>query len=406
MAEIDLDPPAARVDSIKAAAPPDHLPNDPAEAIQDSVDKLAQNALNDAMHVNADDLLIKNPMGVDVDMSDMSEAEKHRIQHAEFHKKHKGHEAMHAEMVIILITMLVLGQIALFQWRSRSPKTYNTCTLFLLWIVPLVFSCMYGWPRFIIIWSVFTLITGLVLRKAVWNQKITPETPRLVYRVFLFMFRVSLTIGTVGYLCFLFTMLGFNLMFFVSPELAFDFSFLCLWYGFYFGVVVRDLSDLCSTSIAKKVGYYQDESGTGKEAKQRLLTRQLAPNICAICGNSMHDSAQSTKHSQSLFDPHANLLDESHPTNSRDMSGEEETIKLSCGHTFHEYCIRGWILVGKKQTCPYCSEKVDTKQLTAHPWEKYNHMYAQLLEWLRYLVAWQPIILMLVHGVTWVFGLE
>ena len=66
----------------------------------------------------------------------------------------------------------------------------------------------------------------------------------------------------------------------------------------------------------------------------------------------------------------------------------------------------GWIILGKKQTCPYCSEKVNTKALTAHPWEKYNHMYAQLLEWIRYLVAWQPIILMLVHGVTWLLGLE
>ena len=41
--------------------------------------------------------------------------------------------------------------------------------------------------------------------------------------------------------------------------------------------------------------------------------------------------------------------------------------------------VRGWIILGKKQTCPYCSEKVNTKALTAHPWEKYNHMYRRRL---------------------------
>jgi RING finger protein 121 len=39
----------------------------------------------------------------------------------------------------------------------------------------------------------------------------------------------------------------------------------------------------------------------------------------------------------------------------------ENTYRLTCGHEFHEFCIRGWCIVGKKQTCPYCHEKVDLK---------------------------------------------
>jgi hypothetical protein len=27
-------------------------------------------------------------------------------------------------------------------------------------------------------------------------------------------------------------------------------------------------------------------------------------------------------------------------------------------HLFHEFCIRGWTMIGKKDVCPYCSEKV------------------------------------------------
>ena len=75
-----------------------------------------------------------------------------------------------------------------------------------------------------------------------------------------------------------------NLMLMIPPDLAFDFSFLCLYYGFYFGVVIRDLSDLCTTSIAKKVGYYS-EDGKGKQNK--MINRNLAPNVCAICGLQM-----------------------------------------------------------------------------------------------------------------------
>ena len=48
---------------------------------------------------------------------------------------------------------------------------------------------------------------------------------------------------------------------------------------------------------------------------------------------------------------------------------------------FHEFCIRGWCIVGKKQTCPYCHERVDLKRMFPNPWEKPHMMYAQLLDW-------------------------
>ena len=88
--------------------------------------------------------------------------------------------------------------------------------------------------------------------------------------------------------------------------------------------------------------------------------------------------------------------------------------------------------MGKKQTCPFCHEKVDLKQMFPNPWEKPHMMYAQLLDWLRWyvyiyfhqlfvynfhfmeffifcifrLVCWQPIILVLVQGINWLLGLE
>lgn len=73
---------------------------------------------------------------------------------------------------------------------------------------------------------------------------------------------------------------------------------------------------------------------------------------------------------------------------------------------FHEFCIRGWCIVGKKETCPYCKEKVDLKKMFCNPWEKPHMLYGQLLDWIRWLLAWQPLILFLVQGINWVLGLE
>ena len=36
----------------------------------------------------------------------------------------------------------------------------------------------------------------------------------------------------------------------------------------------------------------------------------------------------------------------------------EPSFELECKHCYHENCIRGWAMVGKKDTCPMCNEKV------------------------------------------------
>lgn len=57
----------------------------------------------------------------------------HRIEHQRLHEKHRGHEAMHAEMAIILLLTLVVAQIALVQWKLRHFKSYQVSSL-LCWL--------------------------------------------------------------------------------------------------------------------------------------------------------------------------------------------------------------------------------------------------------------------------------
>lgn len=49
----------------------------------------------------------------------------YRVEHIAMHEKHKGHDAMHMEMVLILVFTLLIAQIALFEWKKRHYKSYS-----------------------------------------------------------------------------------------------------------------------------------------------------------------------------------------------------------------------------------------------------------------------------------------
>eukprot|EP00866_Antonospora_locustae_P001840 jgi/Antlo1/1840/1906 len=40
------------------------------------------------------------------------------------------------------------------------------------------------------------------------------------------------------------------------------------------------------------------------------------------------------------------------------------TYTLSCSHSFHSDCIKGWVLIGKKNYCPYCNTHVESMSLS------------------------------------------
>ncbi|OXB78042.1 UNVERIFIED_CONTAM: hypothetical protein H355_013591 [Colinus virginianus] len=302
-----------------------------------------------------------------VDLSHLSPEERWRVEHALMHAKHRGHEAMHAEMVLILIATLVVAQLLLVQWKQRHPRSYNMVTLFQMWVVPLYFTIKLYWWRFLVIWVLFSAVTAFVTFRAT-RKPLVQTTPRLVYKWFLLIYKMSYATGIVGYMAVMFTLFGLNLLF----------------------------------------------SASG------MPTKHLSDSVCAVCG-------------QQIF---------------VDVNEEgiiENTYRLSCNHVFHEFCIRGWCIVGKKQTCPYCKEKVDLKRMFSNPypfpvweqlgcggagldpspaqptrgavggeepsspesgWERPHVMYGQLLDWLRYLVAWQPVIIGLVQGINYILGLE
>ncbi|KAK3697113.1 hypothetical protein QZH41_016921, partial [Actinostola sp. cb2023] len=271
-----------------------------------------------------------------------------RIEHEKLHAKHKGHEAMHMEMVLILFATLIVAQIVLVKWKKYHHRSYQTVTLVGMWLIPMYFNITLSYWRMIIVWCLFSLATGFIVFKATRNP-ISNTTPRLVYKWFFLVHKVTYFLGVAGYFIVMMTLLGVNLMFLIRPETSMEFGILVMFYGLYFGVLGRDFAEICADKIASKIGYY---------SKTGLPNRSLETNICAVCGQQL-------------------VLGD-------DDEMPEKTYKLSCGHVFHEFCIRGWCIVGKKQICPYCKEKVDLKRMFCNPYPFHFTVFSDCAYFKRY----------------------
>ncbi|XP_068024648.1 E3 ubiquitin ligase RNF121-like [Melanerpes formicivorus] len=85
-------------------------------------------------------------------------------------------------------------------------------TLFQMWVVPLYFTIKLNWWRFLVIWVLFSAVTAFVTFRAT-RKPLVQTTPRLVYKWFLLIYKISYATGIVGYMAVMFTLFGLNLLF-------------------------------------------------------------------------------------------------------------------------------------------------------------------------------------------------
>jgi hypothetical protein len=85
----------------------------------------------------------------------------------------------------------------------------------------------------------------------------------------------------------------------------------------------------------------------------------------------------------------------------------DRLYQLQCMHVFHEACIKGWCVIGKKDTCPTCSERVDIKALlkTSPLWGQTSRLWGQLLDAVRYVVVWNPLIFLALRVLFYEMGI-
>ncbi|KAH9392532.1 hypothetical protein TYRP_005611 [Tyrophagus putrescentiae] len=350
--------------------------------------------------------------GIDITKINISSLPKSQQEHLLMHEKHRGHEAMHAQMMLVLLVAMALGQVLLIYWRKKSFKSYQNVSMFGMWLIPFILSAYNHYWRFVGIWSVISLVTLALIFRPLFNKNLNlrqgTSIPRLVYRWFFYLYSVSSVIAVTGYTVVMLTLVGVNVLLGIKPMYTLDVGVLMLFYGIYYGVLTRDFTDFLVDILAANIGYYQPSSA--------LPSKQLNSKICAICGRP-HGGPQLSGSSSTagLLATAAYYEDEdrnqggggsgSGPT--LDPAISEKTYTLTCGHIYHQYCIFGWCLVGKKQVCPFCREKVDLNKLFASlPFQKPHYLYGNLLDFIRYLIAWQPVILFAVQCVNHIMGLE
>mmetsp|Transcript_23159 Transcript_23159/g.58720 ORF Transcript_23159/g.58720 Transcript_23159/m.58720 type:complete len:208 (-) Transcript_23159:391-1014(-) len=203
------------------------------------------------------------------------------------------------------------------------------------------------------------------------QPRIARSTPRLVFNYFFYLHYGSLSLSILMYAIFLIeSVLG------VEDGLASN-TLLVLLASLYFGLVGRDVSKFCAeTLLNQAVGFERD-----RDVEQSVHKG----SNCGICGCAVVSTELGEGNSQSV-----DLFD--------------KTIVLRCNHKFHSSCIRGWALLGKMSMCPLCKEEVDMRAVLVQPWEFRSQLWGSLLDAVKYLTVWNPIIIVVVQVVVHLLG--
>ncbi|KAI9593812.1 hypothetical protein BDF19DRAFT_447002 [Syncephalis fuscata] len=277
----------------------------------------------------------------------------------EFFKKHQGHEMQHFVMFVIFLGAIAGSQIVFFFWKRHHLRSFQLATVIGLWLIPAAFCIYGGLVRFLIIWAIYSLANGWIIHRAT-QTPLHHLTPALVYKWFQILYRVTYAVAMSGYILIMLSIVGITQIFF-NVENIVAISADLLFYGLYFGVFSRDLVELCADRMASSIGYYN---------KDGLPNKQLSDGVCAICG--------------------ANI----------DVGAGPD------GHNEHEGFGRYELAFGKRDMCPYCKEKVDLKSFSSNPWDTQQLFYLNLLDAIRYMMVWYPIILGVVQLSYKIFGLQ
>ena len=256
--------------------------------------------------------------------------------------------SLHFLFILIVVALIVQGII--YKWKQINYRSFQLFTLFLLWSVPLAISVANGWMRFSLVWVITSAVTTMVSLRALKNP-MEARTPRVVYKYFKAYSNITFCMVASGYLLML-----TGVMLSIPSSWLYELCLHVIFYGLYYGVLGRDVIDVLSDRMAASIGYHRQEG---------IPLVALAANVCAVCGGSVADGM-----------------------------AEGTVSVLNCGHSFHYSCIRGWSIIGKKEMCPYCKERIDTEQFRENPWQQQEYFYGKFLDFVRYLIVWQPVMIL------------
>ncbi|KAG5859417.1 RING finger-like domain-containing protein [Encephalitozoon hellem] len=241
------------------------------------------------------------------------------------------------QRIAVISVYALIIQTFFTAWKKINKKTHDVCVFLILLLFPpgfFLFMQSYFLPFCWLLFSGFMLFNTLKVMKGPLGKNVMRD----IYGVFRSLFIIS-NLGTL---------LGQSLtfvFFYLKPEYL-GYTLSILLFFLYFGLLSREVIFFLSETMAVSTGFYSKEGVPGKGNNNSL---------CMIC----------TK----LFD------------------GSEKIHTLVCAHSFHEDCIKGWCLLGKKPFCPYCKKKIESASLPPELWHKAEVWFYPLINTLRSFIV-------------------
>lgn len=153
-----------------------------------------------------------------------------------------------------------------------------------------------------------------------------------------------------------------------------------IFYGLYYSIIVRDCAELCAEKMA---------SNLESSRNQFYTNENIIKRSCGVCSGGF----ESERDLEGFVKIHEEFIN-------------DNKLTLDCQHNFHEFCIKGWAIIGKKDYCPLCKEKVNIKErLSNNPWDTESKPWIQFLDLVRYIIVWNPLIIIILHVLLTVFKL-
>jgi len=318
-------------------------------------------------------------------MSSRTAGVEHTIIHGNHFHTEEEMEENSGYLLLLMIGIIVVTQLILLVWKRLHHKSYDFASLLLLWLIPCIFSVYQGFYLMITIWILFSSFALYLLFKA-RQRPLQKQTPAQLYTFFYYMFQLSYYIAVGGYFCILSDIVGFTS--FVLPSFLFPLSgigVVLLWYGLYYGCLVRDIASISSTLLTTGLMSYGNQ-------RDMMPIKQLNLSSCAICDKSL--PAHPRYHQPSSYAT-MNGTSTHAQQQQKHYLDPNEVYRLDCSHSFHSFCLRGYLLVARKEHCPVCNEKVNTQMWRSNPFELQRFGWSRALEYTRVLVVFIPSMLVI-----------
>ncbi|EEQ83061.1 hypothetical protein NCER_100150 [Vairimorpha ceranae BRL01] len=240
-------------------------------------------------------------------------------------------------LVFYLIMYGLILQTICMILKKVSKKTYDLLIFSVLFFTPPLILLFFKTYTFLFIWIAFSSPMVLLYLK-IKKKPVDKDLPRKVFNIFKILFMIT----NLGVFLFQFC----TIMTFLFLPSVFLIFFLCFLVFLYFAVLSREIVYFFSEAMATNTGFY---------SKEGVPNRNNNDTLCMICTKAFDNT--------------------------------EPIHTLICSHSFHENCIKGWCMIAKKNSCPYCKKGVDLETIPKDIWYKSEIWFYPLINTTRGLIV-------------------